>query len=149
AFEVGKEMGTNIDDEPPPALDAKTIQRDLGIDDAKRDRYPDGYYQSKDGKTVVVALRAKVLGSDFDKGSDVVRRVRAVVDRVDPKRFDPSIRVGYAGDLYNGISEYTAINRDLTEVGYFGAILITGVVFLYYLRIRTLIAMVLTIGIGV
>ena len=48
-----------------------------------------------------------------------------------------------------GINEYTSINEDLTDVGWFGAFLIIGVVFLYYLRLRTLLSMVVTIGIGV
>ena len=34
-------------------------------------------------------------------------------------------------------------------VGVIGTILIASVVFLYYLRVRTLVAMLLTIGIGV
>src|SRR4029077_867852 len=56
---------------------------------------------------------------------------------------------GYAGDLQTGISEYTSINKDVTDVGIIGGFLIVGIVFLYYLRLRTLIAMVLTIAIGV
>lgn len=66
-----------------------------------------------------------------------------------PASFHPGITVGFAGDLQTGISEYKSINDDLTEVGFTGAFLIASVVFLYYLRVRTLIVMLINIGVGV
>ena len=149
-YEVSKATGTLLDEgDEPPEIDAKALQKSFGVTESDTERYPDGYYQSKDGRTVVVAIRSKVLGSDFTQGTEAIRRIREVVDRVDVKRFDPSIGYKFGGDLQTGISEYTAINKDLTEVGYFGAVLIAGIVFLYYLRLRTLITMLITIGIGV
>jgi predicted RND superfamily exporter protein len=149
-YEVAKQSGSLLDDSaPPPELDPAKIKADLGITDDLQQRYPDGYYQSQDGKVVIVAIRSKILGSDFNNGTEALRRIRAVIDQVNPRSFDPGITYGFAGDLQTGISEYTSINNDLTEVGYFGAVLITAVVFLYYLRIRTLIAMVVTMAVGV
>ena len=148
-YEVQKATGTDFDDEPPPKLDAESIKKLLGLKDEDTKRFPDGYYQSADGKTVVVAIRAGVLGSEFDKASEAIRRVREVVDHVDPKSFHPSIRYGLTGDLVIGLSEYSTMINDLTEVGVTGVVLLVLVVMLYYLRFRTLIAMSLTIGIGV
>ncbi|NUQ76521.1 MAG: MMPL family transporter [Polyangiaceae bacterium] len=68
---------------------------------------------------------------------------------MNPASFHRGITYGFAGDLQTGISEYQAINNDLTEVGFTGALLITAVVFAYYLRFRTLFTMVITVGIGV
>ncbi len=150
AYEVGKAAGTNIDDdEPPPVIDSASLKKTFGLSDRELERYPDGYYQSRDGNAVVVAVRSKVLGSDFDEGNEALGRIRQVVERVSPRSYHPAITYGFAGDLATGISEYNAINKDLTDVGYFGAAMITGIVFLYYLRIRTLFTMVLTAGIGV
>lgn len=150
AYEVGKATGTLLDEsDAPPPLDARSIEESLGTRGIDAGRYPDGYYQSRDGKTVVVAIRSKVLGSDFNAGTEAIRRVREVVDRVRPASFDPGITYGFAGDLQTGISEYSSINEDLSDVGYTGALLIAGVVFLYYLRVRTLITMLITMGIGV
>ena len=149
-YEVAKKAGNLLDDsDPPPAIDPAKIKADFGLKDDQQSRYPDGYYQSQDGKVVVVAIRSKVLGSDFDKGTEALKRVKEVIERVNPKSFDAGITYGFAGDLQTGISEYTAINADLTEVGVFGVVMITAVMFLYYLRVRTLFAMLITIGIGV
>ncbi|HZF56310.1 MAG TPA: MMPL family transporter [Polyangiaceae bacterium] len=149
-YEVNKATGALLDDtEPPPDINEATLREAFDLKDVQADRYPDGYYQSKDGKTVVVALRSKVLGSDFTNGTEAIRRIREVVERVNPASFHAGIRYGFAGDLQTGIAEYTAINNDLTEVGFTGAILITAVVFAYYLRFRTLFTMILTVGVGV
>ncbi|MHB8879255.1 MAG: efflux RND transporter permease subunit, partial [Myxococcaceae bacterium] len=94
-------------------------------------------------------VRSKVHGSDFDRGAEALSRIRAVVDRVNPAGFDPGIRVGYSGDLQTAVSEYQAVNEDLTDVGLLGCLLIGGVVLLYYLRLRTVVIMLLTIGVGV
>ena len=77
----------------------------------------------------MVLVRSKIHGSDFDRGAEAIARISAVVNRVNPASFHPSIRVGYSGDLVTAVSEYQAINRDLTDVGLFGSVLIGGVVF--------------------
>lgn len=148
-YEVNKAAGTLLEDDPPPPLDPQQIRAELGLKEEDTRRYPDGYYQSQDGKTVVVAIRSKVLGTDFKNGSEAIRKVREVVAQVNLASFDPAITYELAGDLESATNEYAAINEDLTDVGYLGIVLITGVIFLYYLRVRTLFAMLITIGVGV
>lgn len=149
-FEVAKAMDAVLDDEAvPPPVDRKSVEADLGITDATRNRYPDGYYQSQDGRTVIVAVRSKIMSNDLELGDQAIQRIRKVVDRVNPARFHPGIRVAYSGDLETGVSEYREVHRDLTSVGELGALLIIGVVFLYYLRMRALLAIVLNIAVGV
>lgn len=149
---VGDEMwdlGLDDEAEEKGEFDVEKVKESFGLDAVDEDRFPDGYYQSQDGRTVVVAVRSKVLGTDFEAGTEAIRRVREVVEKTDVASYDPRITVGFAGDLVTANSEYTAINKDLTEVGYLGAFLITAVVLLFYLRLRTLVTMLLTIGVGV
>jgi len=149
-YEVAKAMDAVLDeDAAPPPVDRKTIEADLGITPETRTRYPDGYYQSQDGHTVVVAVRSKVMSNDLELGTEAIRRIQEAVDRVNPARIDPGIEVAYSGDLETGVSEYRDVHRDLTTVGELGALLIIGVVFLYYLRMRAVLAMVLNIAVGV
>lgn len=147
-FEVGRELGTNVDDTPPPAINADIVEKRLHLDHSADDRFPGGYYASRDGHTLVVAVRSGILASDLAKGQEALAKVREVVERVRPASFDPAIRWGLTGDLAIGVGEFNAINRDLTDVGIAGAVMIIGVVFLFYLRLRTVLAMVLTIAVG-
>jgi hypothetical protein len=148
-YEVAKASGTLLEDDGAPPLDPKDIRKTLGVDDGAEQLYPGGYYESKDGKTVVVAIRSQVVGTDLEKGGEAIHRVTQVVEKANLKQYDAAITWGMSGDLKSGNEEYKAVNDDLTDVGKVGIILITSVVFLYYLRIRTLVAMLLTIGIGV
>jgi predicted RND superfamily exporter protein len=153
-WEVGKATGATLelddeDDYEPPAIDPESLKKRFGVEQSQTDRYPDGYFQSQDGKAVLVVVRTPVLGTDFDEGRRVVATVKQALDGMQLASFHPSIRYGLSGDLVTGIAEYVAINEDLTDVGLIGALLIIGVVFLYYLRMRTLLSMVVTISIGV
>ena len=150
-YEVDKARGSIIDDSepPPPPIDAEALRKTFGVEKGASDRYPDGYYQSQDGTMLVVAIRSQTLGTDLKNGSETIRRVTEVVERVSPKSFDPKMTWSFAGDLKSSLTEYGAIVKDLTDVGELGILLIAGVFFLYYLRIRTLVAMLLTIGVGV
>ncbi len=150
AYEVEKKSGLSlgVDEAPPPPIDAESVKERLGVSTADERRYPDGYYQSQDGKTLVVAIRSGVLGSDFTQAAEALRRVGEVVARVNPASFDPTARWGLSGDLAIGLSAYRLISHDLTSIGLLGAFLILGVVFLYYLRLRTVLGMGLAIGIG-
>lgn len=148
---VGAATGlfVDLDDEPTNPADINSLRDSLRIDGADPDRYPDGYYQSRDGHTLIVLVRSKIQSGDFDRGAEALRRMAEVVARVNPARFDPAIRTGFAGDLKTSVAEYQAVNRDLTDVGILGALLIFAIVFLYYLRLRTVAMMVVTIGVGV
>lgn len=155
---VGEASGllVNLDDDEAldggadtKTIDFGTLRESLRIEGADPDRYPDGYYQSQDGRSVIVLVRSKVPNGDFDQGSEVLRRIRAVVSGMNLTRFDPAMTVGYAGDLETGVTEFEAINRDLTDVGIAGGLMIAGVVLFYYLRARMVVLLLVTIGIGV
>jgi len=152
AYEVGKETGLQLglEEAPPPPIAPDTVKSRLGVKAEDERRFPaDGRYQSADGKKAVVVIRSGVVGADFQKAEEAVARVSEVVKRVDPASFDPAMTWDLSGDLLIGLAEYRLINRDLTEVGLAGTILILGIVFLYYLRLRTVVSMGLGIGIGV
>lgn len=137
------------DEQPTEQMDFSSTRKDLSIEGVDPSRYPDGYYQSPDGKSLVVLIRSKVNGGEFDKGIEALKRIRSVVDRFGLARFDPSIRAGYAGDLATAVSEFQAVNENLLDVGLLGAAMVAAVVLLYFMRLRTLALMLITIGVGV
>jgi predicted RND superfamily exporter protein len=150
---VSAATGLYVDlaDEGQPAerIDFSSIRKELSVEGVDPSHYPDGYYQSADGKNLVVLIRSRVNGGEFDKGAEALKRIREVVERNPPTRFDPQIHVGYAGDLATSVSEFQAINENLLDVGLLGAAMVSAVVLLYFMRLRTLALMLITIGVGV
>ncbi len=55
---------------------------------------------------------------------------------------------GFTGNLITSAEQHRAVKSDLAHVGMWGVGLILGVVLLFFLRFRTLLAMSLTIGVG-
>jgi predicted RND superfamily exporter protein len=149
-YEVSKAAGDLLDEnEPPPRLDAETALGKLGVAGGKVERYPDGYYASADGRVMVVAVRSKIIGTDVGRGSEAIRRVRAAIEATGLDRSTPKITYGFAGDLWSGVAEVTAVNQDLTQVGITGVALVAGIVLIFYLRVRALAATLATILVGV
>ena len=144
-WEVGREMGTHLDDTPPPPIRAQSLRGRLH--DSSGTRFPDGYYQARDGRTLVVVARSSVPSGDLALAGETLRRIRAVVEAVTVNA-PGSLHVGYAGDLVTGLSEYGEVQNDLLHVGAIGVTAVLAVVFLFFMRARVLVAMGLTIAVG-
>ncbi len=155
-YEVHKRAGTLLDeDDPPEPLTEESIRKRIekrrgkgSAEQKAKERYPDGYYLDPESHTIVVLLRTPVSSGDVERSEALKQKVGQVIDRVDPKRFDPSIQIGLTGNLITSYEEYRRIVDDLAHVGLWGIVLILSVVFLFYLRVRTVLAMTLSVGIG-
>ena len=148
-WEVGEATDSNLDDEPPPPVTAVDIERRLGLDPAGRgDRFPGGYYQSRDGRTLVVLARSAVAAGDLEGAREALARIRSVVDDMRGASGSADVRAGFAGDLVTGLAEYGAVRADLVDVGAVGVALVLGVILVFFMRVRALVAMGLTIAAG-
>ncbi len=140
-----------LDDAPPAEqrMDLTALRRELADAGVSSDRYPDGYYQSRDGRALVVLVRSRIAPGEFDLGSAAMASIRRVVEANDPRKVDPKIRFGFAGDLVSAVAEFEAVNANLLDVGVMGIALVAGIVLLYYMRLRPLLVMLVTIASGV
>jgi predicted RND superfamily exporter protein len=148
-WEIGEKTGSNLGDDAPPVISAAAIRARFGF--SAEERFPDGYFQSKDGHALVVVVRSAVAPGELDRAEEALARVKAVVQgaAASPELAAASrIRIGYAGDLVTGLSEYGSVRRDLLSVGVLGVGLVLAVVFVFFMRVRVLVAMGLTIGVG-
>lgn len=172
-YEVAKEEDLLIDDQGPPVT-AEDIERRfrnrLGGGNAKDDeykkdhddkdankdkkdepdeRYPDGYYENKAGTALVIQARSPIAGGDLARTGPALDRIHGVLDEVKASRPEfAAIRVGYAGDMPTGFIEYDRIRNDLLSVGASGIGLVLAAVMIYFMRLRALFVMGVTILVG-
>src|SRR5262249_21762850 len=62
-WEVGRRAGMNIDDEPPAALDWDNLRQRFSAPAAEP--FPDGYYQAKNGRALIVVINTTVATGDI------------------------------------------------------------------------------------
>jgi predicted RND superfamily exporter protein len=151
-YEVAKETDALLDeDDPPPPLTATELKRRFepkGQDDVVR-RFPDGYYERADGHALVVIARSPVVGGDLARAGAVMATIRGRVATVRaPRPSFGAIRVSYAGDMPTGLAEYGVVRDDLLSVGASGIALVLGAVLLYFMRLRALLVMGVSIVAG-
>jgi predicted RND superfamily exporter protein len=144
--------GNVVDDD-----DVEPISRDMVIKEIEEEKgkpaadappYPDGYYMNAEQTRIVVMVRTPISQGDLTRTKELQERVQAVIEQVDPKRFDPSIKIGFTGDLVTSAEQYGAVKSDLVSVGATGVGMILVVDFLFFLRLRAVITMALAIGTG-
>lgn len=151
-YEVSKETGTLLDDNGPPVTIEdiekrfKAKEKEAGAPGGDR---PDGYFERKDGTALVVIGRSPIAGGDLARTGPALEKIYATVAQV--KASNPEfarVRVSYAGDMPTGFSEYGTVVKDLLSVGATGIGLVLAVVLLYFMRLRALFVMGITIATG-
>jgi len=155
-YEVSKAAGFDLeldDSDAPPKITREWVEEKLKkYEKPEKEGKPtaiDGYYLEPGGTFIVIMVRTPVATGDLDRQVAVLTRIKEAIARVDPKRFDPAITIEFAGDFITGAEQYRHVKNDLSHVGLIGVAMILGVVFFFFLRVRTLIVMALTIAIGV
>jgi len=151
-YEVQKAAGTalDLDDDAPPDLSAETLKKrfEHKVKQAeKKTPGTDGYYIGEQGKLGAILVRTP-LSSGSQSAFELRRRIESLVAEINPQRWDPGLEVNFAGNLITSSEEQKAITDDLISVGGWGVGLILGVVFLFFLRFRTLLATGVTIAVG-
>lgn len=143
-WEVAKQQGSLLDDdEEPPPITADSIEKELtsrkSVVPKSGPTFPNGYYEDKDGTYAAVLVRTPVGGKA--KIEELRRKVEAVVAKVNPKRFEPTMIAQYTGDVVTGQEEYERITGDLLHVGAVGIGGVLLIVYLYFLRLRVVLTM--------
>jgi uncharacterized protein len=149
-WEVGHKMDTLVDDEEPEPITAQSVRGTFqkSLDKAK-DATPgaDGYYIGEDGKLAVILIRTPLRAMD-QRAFDLEARVERLIEAGHYTNADPDFKHGFTGNLVTSAEEYRDITRDLTEVGIAGGVLVLLVVYLFFFRMRALLALGLSIALG-
>lgn len=103
------------------------------------DRYPDGFFQHPDGKSVVVFLRTDIAGGEHARMNRLMEATRALVDSLDPKSYAPDLRVDLGGGILEMNEEQEALARAAVVATLFTVVLVIAVAFVFFRRPRALV----------
>jgi predicted RND superfamily exporter protein len=129
------------DESTEPAHPWTKVSTDLDAEEKRQDRFPTGYLQTPDGKTVVLLIWLK--GSDVEL-EPAARLLSAVKKEVaDIVANDPRApRVAYNGEVPNIVEEHDAILADLSFSSILVFVLVGGLIILYFRSLRSVLAVV-------
>jgi predicted RND superfamily exporter protein len=147
-FEV---HGSLTGDEPEPVT-RESIEKELGAKDPSKQTgppYPDGYYMNAEGTRLVTLIRTAVSVGQLKKTEELIAKVQGAIGAANPASFDPTIKIEFTGDVVVGAEQYGVVKNDLATVGAAGILMILFVDWLFFLRLRAVLAMGVAIGIGV
>jgi uncharacterized protein len=149
-YEVQKRAGGDLGlGEPPPPLSAATIRERFGKAAEKLAEKTGEYYIGEDGKLLAILIRTSIEPGSIDASRRFRSRIDEIVNAVGPAQFDSRMSIRYTGDFITSVEEYESVKNDLGHVGFYGVLMVLGAVMLFFLSVRALFAMSLTIGIGI
>src|SRR6478736_3727782 len=149
-WEVTRATDTLIDDEKAEPITPQSVRGtfQMGLDKAKdATPGPDGYYIGEDGHMAVILIRTPLRAADqqaFELEAQVVR----LIDLTPYQSVDPQFKYSFTGNLVTSAEEYRDIVNDLTEVGVAGGVLVLLVVYLFFFRVRALLALGFSVALG-
>lgn len=152
-YEVSRQMGTDLeldDEEAPAPLDVKALERRLDEAMASiRKAAPgmDGYYIGENGTLAAIFIRTTLPSLDT-RAFQLQEQVARLIEQGDYDAVDPDFSYGFTGNLITSAEQYRAVTDDLTTIGASGLLLVLTVVFLFFLRVRALVALGIAIGVG-
>ncbi len=130
----------------PPPLDFSDLEAKYGLQ--SRDQFRDGYYQTPDGRllALLVAPSGKVHG--FVSSKRFVERIRSEVQALNPSHYDPSLRVGFTGEVETPLEEQQSLISDLTVSTAMVLVFVLTALFLFFRRWAPVLALTTVLGVG-
>jgi uncharacterized protein len=119
-------------------LDLSDIEKKYEDQLAFAQRFPEGYFESADGKSLAVIVRRRGLAFSVNENEALVDVVERTAKELDPKRYHPELVVGLGGDVKNIIEEHHSLVEDLITASVIVSVLLAAVVVGYYRRWRAI-----------
>jgi len=124
------------------------IRASLEAKAAEQDRFKTGYFANEAGTRYALVVRSPNAGMGEFGSDELLRRVTNSVHELDPKRFEPSAAVGFAGDIPNAVAERKSLIEDMTLVSGLAIFLILSVILLYFRSLLALVHIGLAVALG-
>ncbi|HEV3192212.1 MAG TPA: MMPL family transporter, partial [Polyangiaceae bacterium] len=165
AIQSGLVSNLDEDDESPRAPSSTEGSQSpakkpaLGLDEYRdrwnakaksRDDFPSGYFETEDGKMFGVRIVSRTSGLGDAGGELLLRSVEGLIRDMRPVTYDPSMRVGFAGDIPNAVAEKDSVVSEAAWASALALLLIVAAVVWFYRSAWSLaiIALPAILGVG-
>lgn len=133
----------------PRKFDISDIEDKYKAKTSRYEHYEDGYFTTPDATEAVIILKPIKSATGLEFAEMLMGRVQKVIDSVDPKKFDPSIKTTFGGRFPKLKVEYRSLIGDILKTTITAVSLVGLVVLLYFRQFRAGILITITVAQGV
>jgi predicted RND superfamily exporter protein len=117
---------------PAPEFDLKTLETKYGNAIKSASKYRNGYYQTPEGQILVMLIRPPEQSTGMGSNEKLFDAVKKEIAALGPTKYDPSLQVGYSGEVAELVEEQTALVEDLASSTIVVLVLVLGGLWAYY-----------------
>jgi predicted RND superfamily exporter protein len=133
-------VGDQGDDTPAPPLEFSAIEKKYAQATGAMTQFRKGYYQTPDGKILAMLVRPPELATGYTSNKALLDTVRGFVASMHPESYDPTLRVGFNGDVSSLVEEQEALIEDLASSTAVVLIFVMLALWLYFRRWSAILA---------
>lgn len=111
--------------------------------------YIDGYYFSENGQLMAILIRPPGSSTGIDFSKKLVAQLNSDIQALQPKSFNPSMKVTLTGKFQRVLYEFQTLIDDIVSTAVLCVALISIAVFVYFRRIRMVLLMAWAVFNGV
>ncbi len=142
-----------LDDEeedavPAPPLDFKDIEQKYGAVNGALSQFRKGYFQTPDGHLLVLLVRPPESATSLGANQRVLDAVKKEVEALHPTRYDPSLHVGYDGEVGTLVDEQSALESDLLASTAVVLVFVLLALWIYFKRWTAILAIFGALAVG-
>lgn len=100
---------------PPPSIDFQDIEAKYSLARGTLGRFRKGYFQTPDGRLLTLLIRPPESATGYEVNEILLDIVRTEIARLDPTKYDKTIKVGYDGEVATMVEEQKALISDLAS----------------------------------
>ncbi len=110
--------------------------------------YKDGYFTTPDASIAAIILKPRAGATNVAFAEKLLSETEALIKELNPASYDPNLKYTFGGRYQKMIVEYKSLIGDILKTTILCMILVGGVVFLYYRRIKPCLVTVITVTQG-
>lgn len=133
---------------PAPELDFTDIEKKYGAVSGALSQFRNGYFQTPDGKLLVLLVRAPESATGLAANQRVLDAVKKEVEALHPRTYDPAVKVGYDGEVGTLVEEQAALESDLLSSTVVVLVLVLVVLYGYFQRWTAMLSILGALAVG-
>ncbi len=128
----------NFDDGDPLEDKIDDIKRRNEKNNSSPIKTFEDYYGEKDGKLLIMLIRPYENSLSVDAARHMIAMVESTVASVNPKLFDPLMKIGFCGNVKSTVEEFDTLKKDIFSTSLLCITLVGLIVALFFMRIRVI-----------